>query len=331
MNDDSVPGNDDLTAAELQLLAVGQAAQAAYAEMHDGLAGIRHGHTIERHGRQKWRHGVPVLAAMLLTGRKLCQGDDRAFGEWLKTHGLANIGPENREALLNMARYPDETAAVLATTKKTSLRTLWLKEIKPKVAASALAIYRRSAADAEDLSFMDPAIYRRSAADGDNEPSGTSAQARDGHAHDGSPTSGATSEPIAGVYKVGRYDDDPIYGLPVPNTLGFFGFNTHEQVIANNQPVEDIVAWLKLLIRKLEDIIKEELRRKREHAIYDGQEDIDRYFAWKGVRQAADVILAQYAKDPMLWAMFGARYERADGLRGGKQSPLDENTDGAGI
>jgi hypothetical protein len=79
-------------------------------------------------------------------GRQLCQNDDRAFGDWLKTNRLDHIGADNREALINMGRHRDVTEQVLAATKKTSLRTLWLLEIKPKIAPPPT--YRRPAVDA---------------------------------------------------------------------------------------------------------------------------------------------------------------------------------------
>jgi hypothetical protein len=102
----------------------------AAADAHDGLA-------CQKAGRDEWRLGTMKLARALLRGRELCQGDDGAFGRWIKANNLEEIKADDREALLNIARHPEISEGVLAKTERTSVRLIWLKEIKPAFRSAA--------------------------------------------------------------------------------------------------------------------------------------------------------------------------------------------------
>jgi hypothetical protein len=103
-----------------------QTAQAAYAQAKAALVTIEQGH-------ERWRGATVTLMDALHRGREVCQGDDRAFGDWLKGKDLSHISPDDREALINMARHREVTVEVLAKTKKTSWQNVWRFEVKPQV------------------------------------------------------------------------------------------------------------------------------------------------------------------------------------------------------
>jgi hypothetical protein len=116
-----------LPSTEPELRELADAIRQAYAKAQRAQT------TIEQ-GRAQWREATIDLAAALLKGRELCQNNDRAFGAWLNANPpLDKISPNDREALLAMARYPDETREALVKTQKTSWYTLWYSEIRPKV------------------------------------------------------------------------------------------------------------------------------------------------------------------------------------------------------
>jgi hypothetical protein len=111
-----------LTPAELESRELADAIRQAHAKARQAQ------NTIEQ-GRAEWREATIALAAALLKGRELCQDNDRAFGTWLKDNNLDEITAADREALLNMARHPAETAKALAETEKLSWQTIWRYEI----------------------------------------------------------------------------------------------------------------------------------------------------------------------------------------------------------
>ena len=73
-----------------------------------------------------------TTARGLLRGRELFQKDNNAFHRWM-VESKFNIPNNDREALLNLARYPVEAEAVLLTTKSHSLQLIWAKEVRPMV------------------------------------------------------------------------------------------------------------------------------------------------------------------------------------------------------
>jgi hypothetical protein len=74
-----------------------------------------------------------ALAQRFFTLRVMYQSNQE-FGAQCRLHPfISKINPHDRSALIWMGRYLTVTRDVLATTDRTSLKYLWLNEIKPRV------------------------------------------------------------------------------------------------------------------------------------------------------------------------------------------------------
>jgi hypothetical protein len=83
-------------------------------------------------GRKECVEGTLELAAMLDEARARFPSDID-FGVWLVQNELDWLGKDDRAALLGMAEDLGLTRSVLAETKSTSWRLIWLEEIEPRL------------------------------------------------------------------------------------------------------------------------------------------------------------------------------------------------------
>jgi hypothetical protein len=105
------------------------------ADIRKFLDAARAGAKAEEDGRAAWRINTMRLAEALLTGRKLHQNDNNAFGRWLDANAPGNgvISDKDRWALLNMAEHVDAAGKALEVTTRRSWQLIWIEDIQPKV------------------------------------------------------------------------------------------------------------------------------------------------------------------------------------------------------
>jgi hypothetical protein len=98
---------------------------------------IQNGLQQEAEGRKLWVEGTIELINILDDARKRL-GPDQAFGTWLTANGYGGnrLTPQERAALLNMAKHLDLTRDVLKQTASRSWRLIWFEEIQPRVTSA---------------------------------------------------------------------------------------------------------------------------------------------------------------------------------------------------
>lgn len=93
---------------------------------------IRKGHEREQRGRLEWIEGVLEVAAAMLEARDRFASNVQ-FGVWIAENSLNFYNDDDRNALVNMGRYPEATRIVLQETGRHSLQHIWREEIAPRL------------------------------------------------------------------------------------------------------------------------------------------------------------------------------------------------------
>jgi hypothetical protein len=224
-----------------------------------------------------------------MKGRELCQDDDRAFGAWLKANPpLDKISPNDRVALLNMARYPKETAEALDTTEKTSWYTIWNDEIKPKVKPPS-TIFTRPSKDVDvDNSGNDQSFEEEDEDPQDEDQSGDEEQEPEHGATNKKAPDGPLKRPLSWRPRRDRAADN-LPPRPIPHG--------------------NIVARIEAFAR---DIGEQSRQCRRKFQTFMPSKDNDRAFE-RNTRNALNdrVILEFYDSDDN-WASYLERNKQAD-------------------
>jgi Protein of unknown function (DUF3102) len=108
-----------------------------------------------------------------------------------------------------------------------------------------------------------------------------------------------------------RPEDDAMFGHPVLDTLGFFGFDKKRAEVAKEHSSEDVVPRLALVLHNGRKVIDRECDRRKKQAILSGQGQLNRYFARKVWSEFADLVIAEYVGDPDKFDLLQARMEVA--------------------
>jgi hypothetical protein len=101
----------------------------------------------------EWIAATIEVAEALLEGRVFCGNDDRAFGRWLTEHGI-DFNPNDRSALVKMARHPELFRKALAKTARRSYQHIWATEIRPSLVKPE-SIFTHVRIDAELAPLID--------------------------------------------------------------------------------------------------------------------------------------------------------------------------------
>jgi hypothetical protein len=275
-------GASMLTAAESELRELGDVARQALAQAQQGQTAIEQGQTAIEQGRAQRREATPILAAAMLKGRELCQDDDRAFGAWLKDNSLDKISAPDREALLNMARYPEATAEAPAQTEKTSWQTIWHLEIKPKVKSPPPIFTRPSEDDDIDNSGNDQGSEENQSADEELEHHPADKKAPDG--------------PLKGPFPSRRPRRDGAVDKLPPRPI----------------PHRNIVARIEALHR---DLGKQSRQCRSQFQSYIPSKDNDRKFEREWRTTLLDRVILEFYDNDDNWALYLERNKQADEQR----------------